>query len=125
MQPTHSPLRRRLTRRLSAGAVTVGLTVAAPTAAFAQVAGAPSEAGLPGAALVNQIIGWLMWLSLMACLGAFVYGAALWRGGAKTGNMGRAEDGRQYVAGGAIGALLTGLAVVAINTFFAAGQAGG
>ncbi|MEZ5218178.1 MAG: hypothetical protein R2715_16720 [Ilumatobacteraceae bacterium] len=66
-----------------------------------------------------------MWLSLMACLGAFVYGAALWRGGAKTGNMGRAEDGRQYVAGGAIGALLTGLAVVAINTFFAAGQAGG
>jgi hypothetical protein len=92
--------------------------------AFAQVDGSPDAAGMPGAALVTQIISWLMWGGLMACLGAFVYGAAMWRGGAKVGNYGKAEDGRQYVAGGAIGALLIGLAVTAINTFFAAGQAG-
>ena len=90
-----------------------------------QVAGAPDAAGLPGAALVRQIVNWMMWLSLMSSLGAFVYGAAMWRGGAKVGNYSKAEDGRHYVAGGAVGALLTGLAVVAINTFFAAGQAGG
>ena len=115
----------RVRRRLTGVAVSVVGVVAGPAAAFAQVAGTPNATGLPGAALVRQLIGWMMWLSLMASLGAFIYGAALWRGGAKSGNYGRAEDGRQYVAGGAIGALSTGLAVVAINTFFAAGQAGG
>ena len=112
-----------LTRRCVVVAGT--LIVALPGVASAQVAGAPDAAGLPGAALVQQIISWMMWLGLMACLGAFVYGAAMWRGGAKVGNSMRAEDGKQYVAGGAVGALLIGLAVVAINTFFAAGQAGG
>ncbi len=91
----------------------------------AQVSGNPDSAGLPGAALVSQLINWLMWVSLMASLGAVLYGAALWRGGAKIGNTGRAEDGRHYVAGGAIGALLAGLAVVLINTLFAIGRAGG
>ena len=53
----------------------------------------PSWMRLAGFALRTASVA----LLLMACLGAFVYGAALWRGGAKTGNMGRAEDGRQYV----------------------------
>jgi hypothetical protein len=94
-------------------------------AAFAQVVGAPDSAGLPGGALVGKVINWLMYLSLMACLGAIVLGAAMWRGGAKAGNSYKAEDGRQYVIGGAIGALITGLAVTLVNTLFAAGQAGG
>ena len=47
------------------------------------------------------------------------------RGGAKVGNSMRAEDGRNYVAGGAVGALLAGLAVVLINTLFQVGRAGG
>ena len=93
--------------------------------AFAQVVGAPDSAGLPGGALVGKVINWLMYLSLMACLGAIVFGAAMWRGGAKAGNSYKAEDGRQYVIGGAIGALITGLAVTLVNTLFAAGQAGG
>ena len=116
----------RVARVVGAATTFASSLLIVPTLAAAQaVDGAPSAAGLPGAALVRQVIGWLMWLGLMACLGAFVYGAAMWRGGAKTGNGMRAEDGKQYVAGGAIGALLIGLAVVAINTFFAAGQAGG
>ena len=81
--------------------------------------------GMPGAALVSQIINWLMWVSLMASLGAVLYGAAMWRGGARMGNTPRAEDGRNYVAGGAVGALLAGLAVVLINTLFEVGRAGG
>ncbi|MDW3212646.1 MAG: hypothetical protein R8G01_01510 [Ilumatobacteraceae bacterium] len=80
---------------------------------------------MPGAQLVTQLINWLMWASLMACLGAVLYGAALWRGGARLGNTPRAEDGRTYVAGGAVGALLAGLAVVLINTLFEVGRAGG
>jgi hypothetical protein len=89
------------------------------------VDGNPNPSGMPGAALVSQLINWLMWVSLMASLGAVLYGAAMWRGGAKMGNTPRAEDGRNYVAGGAVGALLAGLAVVLINTLFEVGRAGG
>lgn len=117
--------RRQMRRMATMTGGVIAAVAMAPAAAWAQIDGTPTDAGLPGAALVRQIIGWMMWLGLMACLGAFVYGAAMWRGGAKVGNGMRAEDGKQYVAGGAIGALLIGLAVVAINTFFSAGQAGG
>jgi hypothetical protein len=89
------------------------------------VDGDPDPSGMPGAELVRQLINWLMWVSLMASLGAVLYGAAMWRGGSKIGNTARAEDGRQYVAGGAIGALLAGLAVVLINTLFEVGRSGG
>jgi hypothetical protein len=89
------------------------------------VDGSPDSTGMPGAHLVSQLVNWLMWVSLMASLGSVLYGAAMWRGGAKLGNSPRAEDGRHYVAGGAIGALLSGLAVVLINTLFAVGRAGG
>ena len=85
----------------------------------------PDPSGMPGAELVSQLVNWLMWVSLMASLGAVLYGAAMWRGGAKMGNSPRAEDGRNYVAGGAIGALLSGLAVVLVNTLFEVGRAGG
>jgi hypothetical protein len=109
---------------------TVPLTVAtlaagAGSAAAAPVGGEPDPTGMPGAELVSQLINWLMWVSLMASLGAVLYGAALWRGGARLGNSPRAEDGRNYVAGGAVGALLSGMAVVLINTLFEVGRAGG
>jgi hypothetical protein len=107
---------------MAAAATVVGW----PTPAIAQpVDGSPDPSGMPGAQLVSQIINWLMWVSLMASLGAVLYGAAMWRGGAKMGNTPRAEDGRNYVAGGAVGALLAGLAVVLINTLFEVGRAGG
>jgi hypothetical protein len=73
---------------------------------------------------VSKIVGWLMWLGLMACLGTIVFGAAMWRGGARSGNTMRAEDGKQYVMGGAIGSLITGAAVTIVNTLFSAGKAG-
>lgn len=119
--------------RRSPRRVLVALAVSMPAAvlggwtpASAQpVDGDPDPTGMPGAQLVSQLINWLMWVSLMASLGAVLYGAALWRGGAKMGNTPRAEDGRNYVAGGAVGALLAGLAVVLINTLFEVGRAGG
>ena len=104
----------------------VAVIAASPSwAAAGPVDGTPDSTGMPGAHLVSQLVNWLMWVSLMASLGAVLYGAAMWRGGAKLGNSPRAEDGRHYVAGGAIGALLSGLAVVLINTLFAVGRAGG
>ena len=105
---------------------TVALVAVSPSWASAgPVDGSPDSTGMPGAHLVSQLVNWLMWVSLMASLGAVLYGAAMWRGGAKLGNSPRAEDGRHYVAGGAIGALLSGLAVVLVNTLFAVGRAGG
>jgi hypothetical protein len=109
------------------GAVAIGVAVvmtASPVLAQ-PVGGEPDPSGMPGAALVRQLINWLMWVSLMASLGAVLVGAAMWRGGTRVGNAMRAEDGRHYVAGGAIGALLAGLAVVLINTLFQVGRAGG
>ena len=124
---THPGGRRPSPRRVVAAVATAVATLvggAAPVAAQ-PVGGNPDPSGMPGAALVSQLINWLVWVSLMASLGAVLYGAALWRGGARVGNSMRAEDGRHYVAGGAVGALVASLAVVLINTLFEIGRAGG
>ena len=117
---------QRSRRVVSLVVVSVASVAISPSWASAgPVDGSPDSTGMPGAHLVSQLVNWLMWVSLMASLGAVLYGAAMWRGGAKLGNSPRAEDGRHYVAGGAIGALLSGLAVVLVNTLFAVGRAGG
>ena len=36
----------------------------------------PSSTGMPGAALVRQLLSWGFWLGLAACGGAIIYGAA-------------------------------------------------
>jgi hypothetical protein len=128
MQVAQGPGGRRTTPRrvVAAALVAVATLVAGARPAAAQpVDGDPDPTGMPGAELVTQLVNWLMWVSLMASLGAVLYGAALWRGGARMGNSPRAEDGRNYVAGGAVGALISGLAVVLINTLFEVGRAGG
>jgi hypothetical protein len=108
---------------VAAATALVSLGLGAPVA-VAQVNADPTSAGMPAGALVSKLVGWLMWLGLMACLGTIVYGAAMWRGGARSGNTMRAEDGKQYVMGGAIGSLITGAAVTIVNTLFSAGKAG-
>lgn len=119
------PVRRPLLRRAVIG-ISTATVVSGGGRVFAQpVDGEPDPTGMPGAELVSQLVNWLMWVSLMASLGAVLYGAALWRGGAKMANSPRAEDGRNYVAGGAIGALLSGMAVVLVNTLFEVGRSGG
>ena len=137
MSEMRCPGARALPRRLVAAvvSVTAATVVGWASSASAQtddtvpdgqpVSGTPDPTGMPGAELVSQLVNWLMWVSLMASLGAVLYGAALWRGGAKMGNSPRAEDGRNYVAGGAIGALLSGLAVVLVNTLFDIGRGAG
>ena len=118
--------RQRWRQTMTVFVLTSAVIVMSPRWASAgPVDGSPDSTGMPGAHLVSQLVNWLMWVSLMASLGAVLYGAAMWRGGAKLGNSPRAEDGRHYVAGGAIGALLSGLAVVLVNTLFAVGRAGG
>ena len=98
--------------------------VTLPGRAFAQIDDtAPSNAGLPGGALIAQVIGWGKWVGLAVCVMAMVYGAATWRG--MGGNSGRGVEGKAYVGAGALGAMVIGLAVVAVNTLYSAGNAGG
>jgi len=82
----------------------------------------PSSEGLPGAALFTQILSWGFWLALGVCGLAILYGAATWRG--MNGNSGRGVEGKMYVAAGAIGAMVIGLAPTIVRVLFDAGQAG-
>jgi hypothetical protein len=95
-----------------------------PVAAFASPLddASPSSDGLPGAALFRQLIGWGFWLGLGVCGLVILYGAATWRG--MNGNSGRGVEGKMYVAAGAIGAMIIGLAPTIVSTLFDAGQAG-
>jgi hypothetical protein len=84
----------------------------------------PTSQGMPGAGLWNQVLGWMMqwglWLSLMA----IILGAGGWWVSASTGSYGGASKGKQFVLGGAIGALIIGLGPTIVNLLFAAGSGG-
>ena len=66
--------------------IAVAVVVSASPVWAGPVDGEPDPSGMPGAALVRQLINWLMWASLMASLGAVLVGAAMWRGGTTFGN---------------------------------------
>jgi len=83
----------------------------------------PSNAGLPGGALLATLLGWGKWVGLIVCALAIIYGAATWRG--MGGNSGRGVEGKAYVGAGMLGAMIIGLAVIAVNTLYGAGQTGG
>lgn len=124
-----SSIRRRRVARFRRGAIVLPPIVAAITMATSEPVLAsplddvsPSSEGLPGAALFSQILSWGFWLALGVCGLAILYGAATWRG--MNGNSGRGVEGKMYVAAGAIGAMVIGLAPTIVNVLFDAGQAG-
>jgi hypothetical protein len=118
------PRRRDRCRKAMRGTVLFAAVAAMPGRAFAQIADpAPTNAGLPGGALIAQVIGWGKWVGLAVCVLAIVFGAATWRG--MGGNSGRGVEGKAYVGAGMLGAMIIGLAVVAVNTLYGAGNAGG
>jgi len=111
-------------RAAAGGAALFAAVVTLPGRAFAQINDtAPSNVGLPGGPLIAQVIGWGKWVGLAVCVMAMVYGAATWRG--MGGNSGRGVEGKAYVGAGALGAMIIGLAVIAVNTLYSAGNAGG
>ena len=82
----------------------------------------PTTAGMPGAALWNQVLGWLMQWGLWLSLAAIVLGAGGWWLAATTGSYNGASRGKQFVLGGAVGALLIGLGPTIVNVLFSAGS---
>jgi hypothetical protein len=80
------------------------------------------KGGLPGGDALTHLVGGLMYLGLIACVGAIVAGAAMWGLSAHNGNYRGAYNGRLMVIGGAVGAFLIGAAAALVRFAFGAGQ---
>ncbi|HEX8002744.1 MAG TPA: DUF6112 family protein [Mycobacteriales bacterium] len=78
--------------------------------------------GLPGGDALATLVGGLMWMGLLACVGAIIIGAAAWGLSAHSGNYHGAYMGRKAVLGGFFGALLIGAAAAIVTFAFNAGQ---
>src|SRR5438105_14483704 len=78
----------------------------------------PDATGMPGAALIQQILGWLSQVALWGSLASILIGAAIYGLGQNTGSYANAYRGKQLVAAGAVGAVLAGLAPAAGNMLF-------
>lgn len=80
----------------------------------------PTSAGMPGAQLIGRLLSWLSQLALWGSLASILVGAAIY-GLCKEGGHGyNAARGRSLAAGGAVGAVLAGLAPTIVNMLFEA-----
>lgn len=83
-----------------------------------QVEVTPTTSGLPGGELAQKLLNWLAQGALWGSLGAVLIGSLVWGLSARAGNSLQAGTGKSFALGGAIGALIAGLAPTIINTFF-------
>lgn len=88
----------------------------------AQVSVTPSTSGMPGAALLQQMLGWLSQVALWGSLASILVGAAVYGLAQNTGSYNNAFRGKQLALAGAIGAVLAGLAPTAVNMLFNAAR---
>ncbi len=84
----------------------------------------PTADGLPGAGVLQNIVNWGGQIALIFSLLALIAGGAMYGIGQMNGRTQGAHQGRQLAMGGAIGALITGVAPFVVNTLFASGVAG-
>lgn len=87
---------------------------------LAQVSVTPSSAGMPGAQLIQQMLGWLSQLALWGSLASILGGAAVYGVAQNAGNYNGAFRGKQLAIAGAVGAVLAGMAPTVINMLFRA-----
>jgi hypothetical protein len=86
---------------------------------LAQIDPVTPSKDFPGADLMANLLQWGMYLSLTLSVGSIIYGAGSWTW-SKWGNSGYAVSGKNWVIGGVVGALLSGLAVTIVNRLFTA-----
>ena len=87
---------------------------------LADVSVTPSADGMPGAALIQQMLNWLSQAALWGSLASILVGGAVYGLSQYSGNYAGGARGRQLAVAGVIGACLVGAAPLAINLFFAA-----
>lgn len=86
----------------------------------AQVSVSPSSNGMPGAALLQQMLGWLSQVALWGSLASILAGAAVYGIAQNTGHISGGYRGKQLAVAGVIGAALAGLGPAAVNMLFKA-----
>jgi len=87
------------------------------------VGATPTTDGMPGAALIQQILNWLSQLALFGSLASILVGAAVYGVSQHTGHLSGGYRGKQLALAGAAGACLAGLAPTIINLLFKAASA--
>jgi hypothetical protein len=89
----------------------------------AQVIPVPAPDGtFPGGSMIGKLLGYGIYLSLALSVGAVLYGGGSWAW-SSWGNAGAATNGRKWVVGGMVGALLCGVAAKLIDGLFTAAGA--
>lgn len=88
------------------------------TPVIGQVDVTPTTTGLPGGELAQKLLDWLAQGALWGCLAALLIGGLVWGLSARAGNSMQAGTGKTFAIGGAVGALIAGLAPTIVNTFF-------
>ncbi len=74
--------------------------------------------GLPGGAVLQQMLNGLVHFGLLGCAAAVVLGGASWYFGNQSGNYSFALGGRKAVFAGLVGALVIGGAAAFVNFFY-------
>jgi hypothetical protein len=88
----------------------------------AQVTVNPTSAGMPGAGLIQQLLNWGQMIALWGSVASLLAGAAMYGLSREGGNYGGASKGKSMALGGAVGAVLAGLAPTAVNLLFQAAK---
>jgi hypothetical protein len=85
-----------------------------------QVHVTPDSTGMPGAALIQQLLNWAQMVALWGSLAAVLVGAAMYGLARESSGYQTAARGKALALGGAIGAVLAGVAPTAVNLLFRA-----
>jgi hypothetical protein len=81
----------------------------------------PDPGGLPGSDAFQKLLNGVAALALLACVGAFVIGAAQWGFGSRSQNYSQASDGRERMLKSLGGAFGIGAVAAVVNFFYTAG----
>lgn len=84
----------------------------------------PTTDGLPGGRLLQQALNWGGGVALAASLGGLIYGGGSWAWSSHQQNYGAMHKAKMLVMGGAVGAIILGVAPLVVATFFNAGTGG-
>ena len=81
---------------------------------------APTSAGMPGAELIQKLLGWAQMVALWGSVGALFVGAAMYGLAREGGSYSGATRGKALAMGGCVGAVLAGIAPTAVDMLFKA-----
>lgn len=123
MEPTPTKPSRITKAVLAATTTLTTLAVMTGTAA-AQVNVQPTEAGIPGGALIGRIVNGVAQYALWACVAAVLAGAGFWGWANYNDRAAGVNKGQKMILGGVVGAVVVGASGLIVNTAFTAGGAG-